>query len=154
MNADRAARSQPVNAATSGLPYVDEHHIEIAAPRDAVWQALRTYVDTSLGLRATSPVALLLGTQPRSGFEIAHEVPFRELAMAGRHRFSRYVLLFELSDGSNEQTQLRAHTFAEFPGPHGFVYRTLVIRTRAHVVATLGILRTVRHRSVTTTARW
>ena len=39
---------------------------------------------------------------------------------------------------------LRAHTFARFPGPHGRVYRLLVIDSRAHVLATRRILASVR----------
>ena len=68
--------------------------------------------------------------------------------MAGRHRFSRYVLLFELTRSPDHQTELNARTYAEFPGPHGRVYRALVISSRAHVIATLGILRTVGRRSL------
>ena len=39
---------------------------------------------------------------------------------------------------------LRALTYARFPGPHGRVYRLLVISSRAHVLATDGILASIR----------
>ena len=63
--------------------------------------------------------------------------------LSGRHRFSRYALVLEI-DPSGEQTVLRARTFAAFPGPHGRVYRLLVISSRAHVVATRRILASIR----------
>jgi hypothetical protein len=64
--------------------------------------------------------------------------------MAGRHRFSRYRLVFELVDAADNETQLSARTYAEFPGLQGRVYRALVIGTRVHVLATNQILRSVR----------
>ena len=35
---------------SSDLPYVDEHAVTIAAPRDRVWAALRQYATTSIGV--------------------------------------------------------------------------------------------------------
>ena len=64
--------------------------------------------------------------------------------MAGRHRFSRYRLVFELVDAADDETQLSARTYAEFPGLRGRAYRALVIGTRLHVLATNQILRSVR----------
>ena len=98
----------------------------------------------SLGIGAGNPLARILGTEPRAGFEIEREVPRQQLSMAGRHRFSRYRLVFELSDVADGATQLSARTYAEFPGLRGRVYRALVIGTRAHVVATKQILRSIR----------
>jgi len=128
----------------SELPFVDEHRIRIAAPRDHVWRVLRRYVDSSLGVSERSPLGLLLGTQPRAGFEVEREIPGEQLDMAGRHRFSRYRLVFELVDTADNETQLSARTYAEFPGLRGRVYRALVIGTRMHVLATNQILKSVR----------
>jgi hypothetical protein len=64
--------------------------------------------------------------------------------MAGRHRFSRYALVFRLTESANGQTTVAARSYAEFPGPHGRVYRALVIGPGAHVVATNQILRAIR----------
>ena len=48
--------------------------------------------------------------------------------MAGRHRFSRYRLLFALAaDSRDGATRLSATTYAAFPGPHGAAYRFVVI---------------------------
>jgi hypothetical protein len=53
-------------------------------------------------------VARLLGTDPRSGFEVSDSASISSLTLAGRHRFSRYMLTFALTDGADGTTQLRA----------------------------------------------
>jgi hypothetical protein len=126
------------------LPYVDEHAVTITAPRDLVWAALRQYATRSIGVSRRSPLARALGTVPRSGFEMAEAVPGDRLTLAGHHRFSRYELVFELRDKAGASTVLTATTYAAFPGPHGRVYRALVIGTRAHVLATRHMLRSVQ----------
>jgi hypothetical protein len=131
----------------SELPFIDEHSIRIPASRDHVWNALHRYVDSTLVAGAHSPLTWILGTQPHAGFEIEQEVPGEQLGLAGRHRFSVYRLVFELSEVADE-TQLSALTYAEFPRLRGRVYRTLVIRTGFHVLATKHILRSVRRSAV------
>jgi hypothetical protein len=135
-------------SSTRDLPYVDEHAITIAAPRDRVWAALRRYATTSIGTSGGSPLARILGTEPRSGFGIAEEIPGDRLTLAGGHRFSRYALVFELSGTAAASTVLSATTYAAFPGLPGRVYRVLVISSRAHVVATGHMLRSVRRLSL------
>ena len=130
------------------LPFVDEHAITIAASREVVWAALQHHAVTSMRIPEGNPIARILGTVPRAGFEVADSVPLERLTLVGRHRFSRYMLTFELTDGADGATQLRALTHAAFPGVRGRVYRTLVIGTRAHVVATLHLLRSVRRVSI------
>lgn len=132
----------------SELPYVDEHAIRIAASRDVVWAALQRHVATSLLKAEGTALVRLLGTEPRAGFAVSDSVPEKSLSLSGRHRFARYTLAFELADAQNGATQLRAQTYAAFPGIHGRVYRALVIGTRAHVVATRRILRSVRSLSL------
>ena len=75
-------------------------------------------------------------------------MPNQQLALAGRHRFSRYLLVFELDDLPGEESLLTARTYAEFPGLHGGVYRALVIGTRFHAVAVKGMLRSIRQASL------
>jgi hypothetical protein len=89
----------------------------------------------------------LLGTDPPGGFVVAEEIPNERLAMAGRHRFSRYLLVFDLSAAGSldGETTVTAKTYAAFPGPHGFAYRTLVIGSRGHAVAVHRMLRSIRH---------
>jgi hypothetical protein len=140
--------SDPLGDEHGGLPYVDEHRTTIAASRDLVWRALRHYVDSSLGVGERHPLARLLGTEPPGGFEVAQEIPGRHLSLAGRHRFSRYRLVFDLADVAGGKTLLSARTYAAFPGLHGRTYRALVIGTRGHVVAVNRMLRTVGRRSL------
>jgi hypothetical protein len=120
------------------LPFVDEHRRTIHASADAVWTALRRYADASL--RLGGPLAVVLGTVPRAGFAVVEVAPPRRLELAGRHRFSRYRLVFELTDGPDGGTVLAARTFAAFPGPHGRLYRALVIGTPAHRIAVRRML--------------
>jgi hypothetical protein len=125
------------------LPFIDAHTITIGAPRNVVWTALQHQVATSVRFGDGSPFAKILGTDPPAGFEVLGSSPSERLTLGGRHRFSRYRLVFELAD-DGEATQLTAKSYAEFPGLHGRIYRALVIGTRLHVVATNRILRSVR----------
>ena len=131
------------------LPYVDEHVVEIEAPADRTWHTLEAYVDSVLA-RPTGSVSLrLLGTSPASGFAIASQVSGERVELTGRHRFSRYRLVFSVAPGTMAGTsRLSATTYAEFPGPHGAAYRLLVIRSRLHVVATRRMLEAVRRHAL------
>ena len=125
------------------LPFIDEHALDVRAPRAEVWSRLERFADRSL-LSGGGPFHRVLGTQPRPGFEVASSVPGEQLELAGRHRFSRYRLEFSLGDGETpDTTRLAARSFAEFPGLHGRTYRALVIGTRLHVLATRAMLRTI-----------
>ena len=53
-----------------------------------------------------------------------------------------------MSGTTRRSTELRAVTDAAFPGPHGRVYRALVISSGGHTVATNRILRSVRRRAL------
>lgn len=130
------------------LPYIDEHAITIAASRDVVWSALEHQVATSVRFADGSLFTKVLGTDPPAGFATVESKPAERLALAGRHRFSRYRLVFELTDAGGGATRLHAKSYATFPGLHGRTYRALVIGTRLHVVATNRILRSVRRRSL------
>ncbi len=65
----------------------------------------------------------------------------------GEHRFSRYALIFYAVETASGPVRLSAETRAEFPGAKGRVYRTLIISSRGHVLATRSILRNVRRRA-------
>jgi len=145
-------------AATGGLPFVDEHHVLVAAHAPTVWRCLGRQL---AGPRFAAPGALvyLVGTQPRRasgaplaegstlpGFVVAEAVPEHRARLTGRHHFSRYALTLTLVT-EPAGTLLTAYTHAEFPGPLGQVYRGLVIGSGAHRVLVPRLLRAVRHQA-------
>jgi hypothetical protein len=140
------------------LPLIDEHARVVAAPSADTWEALRGWTSrTSGGARriaralgceqiVTSGEAGTVGsTLP--GFRVARSDPPAELALEGRHRFSRYRLTFRIDELSGDQSRLRAESRAAFPGLRGRAYRGLVIGTRAHRRATTGLLEGIARRA-------
>jgi hypothetical protein len=81
------------------------------------------------------------------GFAVAEIEPPRTLTLRGRHRFSRYEFRFTLDDAGPRRVQVHAHTSAAFPGPHGRIYRALVIGTGGHAVAVRRLLEKVARRA-------
>ncbi|HEX3239960.1 MAG TPA: hypothetical protein VHR18_07480 [Solirubrobacterales bacterium] len=150
-----------MDAAAAGLPYVDEHAIEIAASREATWEALLKVVEATVSAGAAPPFARLLGcadTEPAGprplglgsvlpGFHVASCEAEAELGLGGSHRFSEYALIFRLEDDGAGGTRVRAETRAVFPHFKGRVYRALVIGTRMHVLATRRILTACKRRA-------
>ncbi len=130
------------------LPFVDEHSVGIAASRDLVWMALQRYVSTSLRVVEGGIAAKLLRTRPATGFEVSESQPGEHLTLVGSHRFSHYKLSFALTDTGDGLTELSATTYAAFPGAGGRIYRAFVIGTRAHVIATTHVLRSIRRRAL------
>jgi hypothetical protein len=118
------------------LPYIDTHTIAIGAPPEAVWAAVARVIP--VGRR--HPLARVLGCDGDTPFHVARDERPEMMALQGQHRFSRYELRFVLEPGG----VLRAETRAAFPGAKGAVYRTLVIRSRAHVVATRWLLAMIK----------
>lgn len=143
------------------LPHIDEHATTIDAGAGAVWEALLRVAEGSFSSAATGRFASLLGcadvdaSGPRPlaagstipGFRVEAAEPRRELALAGRHRFSEYALIFRLDDLGDDRTRVRAETRAAFPGLRGRAYRSLVIGTRAHVIVTRRLLEAVKSRA-------
>jgi len=138
------------------LPFVDEHRVVIAAPGAAVWRALAVRLRRFGG---SETFARMLGAEPGRatgtpldegativGFAVAAVVPERRVSLVGRHRFSRYALILDLSAAS-DGTTLAALTRAEFPGLRGTVYRALVIGSGAHRVLVRRLLRDVRRQA-------
>jgi hypothetical protein len=147
--------------AASSLPRVDEHSIPIEATADAAWNALLRVIEGSFAAGASTRGARLLrcvdarasGPRPLAvgstvpGFHVETAQRPRELALAGRHRFSDYALIFRLDEDGSNCTTLRAETRAAFPGLEGRTYRAMVIGTRIHVLMTRRILGAVKRRA-------
>ncbi len=143
----------------SNLPFVDEHSVDVSAPPQRTWNALVRTSERTFGGSARSAFARLLGCEsweragePAAegstvvGFRVARSEPPNVLTLEGRHRFSRYRLAFEIVPFGGG-SRLKAITHAVFPGLAGQAYRTLVIGTKGHVVATTSILRAVKRRA-------
>lgn len=141
------------------LPFIDEHSVRVAAEPEAVWTALGEALARHQG-GATAVVARALGCEPDRGsgdpsqagatvpgFDVVRAERPRILALCGRHRFSRYALTFTI-DPAASGALLRAESRAEFPGPAGRVYRTLVIGSRGHVLAVNSLLSGIARRAV------
>jgi hypothetical protein len=147
--------------AADRLPHIDEHSATIEAGAERTWEALLRTVEGSVSAGGATRLARLLGCSeteaagPRPlaagstvpGFRVETATEPRELVLAGSHRFSDYSLAFRLDDLGTDGTRLRAETRADFPGLKGEAYKTMVIRTRGHVLATRRMLEATRRRA-------
>lgn len=142
------------------LPYIDEHSVEIAAAPKRTWEALLAVVPGSVSGSASGRFARAVGCEQIEasgepgevgatfpGFRVAGSDPPHELDLVGRHRFSRYRLTFRIDALAGGRSRLRAITHAEFPGLKGQLYKTAVIRSRAHVLVTRRMVRRVAGRA-------
>ncbi|HEX7133100.1 MAG TPA: hypothetical protein VF228_11020 [Iamia sp.] len=146
--------------AAVALPEVDVHSTTVAGPPDVVWPALLATVDRAFA-GPGAVYARLVGCDPPAasgprpleegsaipGFAVTRAQPGRELALEGRHLFSRYALTFRLEPRGAAETVLSADSRAAFPGVHGRAYRLLVVGTGGHVVAVRRLLRSIRRRA-------
>jgi hypothetical protein len=136
----------------STLPRIDEHYTEVEAPPEATWRALLALPRT-FGDRASARFARILGCDPIDvsgapgepgstfpGFRVVRSDPPREMGLEGGHRFSDYTLDFRVEDLGDHRSRLAATTHAAFPGVKGQLYKTAVIRSRAHVLATKRLI--------------
>ncbi len=148
-----------IDVPLESLPYVDENSVAVGASPERVWEAVLDVVAGTTGGWAGRRTATALGCfyTDRSGpagrigstvpgFVVARSVAPAVLALMGEHRFSRYALVFRISETPLERAPvlLSAETRAVFPGRRGAAYRRLVIGTRGHVLVTRAMLRAVR----------
>lgn len=128
------------------LPLLDTHTATVAAPRVVVWEAVRQYA-SSLAESDHGLLGRVLSTVPASGFTLDGAVDREELALAGRHRFARYRLVFALGDAPGDATDVSVRSYADFRGLHGRAYRGLLLGTRGHTVAVRRMLRRIERDS-------
>jgi hypothetical protein len=144
----------------SDLPFIDEHARIVAAAPEETWDATRAMPTRSFTGAMSAAFSRLLGCeqtdvlgQPGAvgstfpGFRVARSNRPEELALEGRHRFSRYELTFRIDDLGSGRSRLRAESRAEFPGMRGWLYRALVIGTRGHVLAVRRLLTAIGRRA-------
>jgi len=142
------------------LPFIDQHCRSVAATAEETWEALTATATGAFSDDISARVSRVLGCEHTEitgepgaqgstvpGFIVVRSERPRELALAGRHRFSRYLLIFRLEDAPDGLTLVRAETRATFPGILGSAYRATVIGTRGHVLATTRILRAIARRA-------
>jgi len=141
-------------------PLLDEHAVRTSADPTHVWDALPAGIAAAFAHGRGRAMAGLLGCSERGarepfttiegatipGFRAVRVVAPREIALAGRHRFARYVLTFRVEPRNGGAT-LRAVTHAEFPGLRGALYRALVVGTDAHRLVTRRILKSIARRA-------
>jgi hypothetical protein len=144
------------------LPYIDEHSTTIGATREQAWDALIAVV-RGLGRAVPDGIARPWGLVPASahgdwhstpepgdcvpGFAVARSQAPQSLELRGRHRFSRYALVFEIDEIGEEGCSLTARTHAQFPGLAGRAYRMLVIGSGGHRLVVRRLLRDVATRA-------
>lgn len=122
------------------LPRIDEHSVDVAATPEAVFAAVRRRFDHLLTGRAGRVFARVWGCDPPNAFAVVDQQPPHRLVVAGKHRFSRYGIVFRIAPAASGAT-LSAQSRAEFPGWAGRAYRAAVIGSGGHVVATRALLR-------------
>ena len=147
-----------IDVPIESLPFVDEHSISVDASAEAIWAGLLETLGQ--GFSSSPPGQLVvraLECAPSAckgepgrigstipGFIVTRAIPPAVLALMGEHRFSRYALVFRITEREEAPALLSAETRAEFPGRKGRAYRAAVIGSRGHVFATRSILRGVR----------
>jgi hypothetical protein len=124
---------------------VDEYARDVTATPDRTWSALQQYVER-LTTSSHGILFRVLGTVPRSGFEVVETDPGREVVLGGRHRFSTYRLVFRV-EPAGDASRLHALTYADFPGLRGRAYRTVLTVSTGHRRATQSMLARVARRA-------
>ncbi|HKY60157.1 MAG TPA: hypothetical protein VJP59_04020 [Gemmatimonadota bacterium] len=142
------------------LPFVDRHGFRTAAEAEKVWAALAPTLLASFGTRRARWFANAVGCSDRrvsrpflmrpgdrlAGFRIVTAQRPAELVLEGEHRFSRYALIFRISQRDGITT-VGAETRAAFPSSPGRAYHGLVVGSGAHARTVRRILRGLRERA-------
>jgi hypothetical protein len=142
------------------LPRIDEHEIDVDAPADASWAALFPTLEKALGGKFAHRYIERLhaaeteahgdlhhpgGTLP--GFTVTRAIAPVMLALAGKHHFAQYAVVFKIDLLPGQRSRVRLETRAQFTGARGHLYRVGVLGTRLHVIVVSRVLRAVRRRA-------
>lgn len=128
------------------LPFIDEHTVVAAAPAGQVWDTVHAAFARPLSGVARR-YAALVGAENGQAFVVDRAKRPGLVGLVGRHRFSRYALTFTVDDLGPGRSRLTARTNALFPGLPGQLYKTAVIRSRAHRVLTRAMIRRLARRA-------
>ncbi len=154
------AKPGTIDVALEELPPIDEHAIEVDAPAEVSWEALFPTIERALNGRHAQRYAERLdagvtvaagdlhhpgGMLP--GFTVIRAIEPVMLALAGRHRFAQYAVVFRIDLLPGQRSQVRLETRAEFLGRKGRLYRAGVIGTRGHVLVVNRMLRAIKRRA-------
>lgn len=115
------------------LHYIDEHAITVPADPASTWAALLRVMCREPADPTTVPF----------GFVLDAATPPECFALKGRHWFSVYKLVFELTEDDRDGTRVAAQTWAAFPGVRGKIYRALVIGSGGHRIVVRRMLRNI-----------
>ena len=145
------------------LPYIDEHSTCVGAGPERTWAALVAVGRAMHG--PAGPLGWLMGLQParasgdwRRGrwrraprcrdSRSSRRARRRVWRCAGRHRFSRYALVFELEDIEAARARgSRARSWGGFPGVHGLLLSGSGVGSGAHRVVVRRLLRRIEARA-------
>lgn len=139
------------------LPPIDEHAIDVDAPAEAAWDALFPVLEQTLdnrrarryAIRADAAVTVAHGDLRHPGgmlpgFTVIRAIDPVMLALAGRHRYAQYAMVFRIDLLPGQRSRVRLESRAQFLGRKGRLYRAGVIGTRGHVLFVNRMLRAVR----------
>ncbi len=143
------------------LPFVDAWSVDIEASPRAVWEALLAMSPAARSGLAMRVLARAWGADPagsnglashvigaeRPGFAVCEVIPLHTYALAGRHRFARYQLVFRIDKLGAGRSRLTAETFATFPGRAGRLYRLFLMDAKLHALTLWSMVRHIRRRA-------
>lgn len=143
------------------LPFVDAWSVDIEAPARVVWDVVLATAPGTRGGAVRRAIAVLLNADPadnnglashalgaeRPGFAVCEVVPPATYALAGRHRFATYQLVFRIDQRGPGQSRLTAETFAAFPGTGGRLYRMFLMDAKLHGLVMWSLVRRIRRRA-------